>query len=110
MWCFLVNLDFGLWLLLVANIFCISNQEEAGEESPGTDKHKRVQEDVLDSALQGGEAELERCQDHIGIEDDESTKETHPAEVTGHEITQERLNLMVCVYSLVAVGDDTTTK
>ncbi|XP_010138785.1 PREDICTED: nesprin-2-like, partial [Buceros rhinoceros silvestris] len=56
-------------------------QQEAGEESPGRDKHKRVQEDVLDSALQGGEAELERCQDHIGIEGDETTKEPHPAEV-----------------------------
>lgn len=83
---------------------CISNQEEAGEESPGTDKHQRVQEDVLDSALQWGEAELERCQDHVGIEGDETTKETHPAEVIGREITQERLNLTVCAYSLVVVG------
>lgn len=53
------------------------------------DRHDRVQEDVLDSAVLGGEAELERHQDGVGIEGDESRKKTHPAQVTGHEITLE---------------------
>ncbi|XP_064317024.1 nesprin-2 [Phalacrocorax carbo] len=53
---------------------------EADEESPGMDKHDRVQEDVLDSAVPGGEAEVERRQDGLGIESDESRKETCPAE------------------------------
>lgn len=53
------------------------------------EKHDRVQEDVLDNAVQGGEAELERHQDGVGIEGCETRKETHPAEVTGHEVTQE---------------------
>lgn len=66
-----------------------SNQGEADKESPGTDKHDRVQEDVLDNAVQGGEAGLERYQDDVGFEGDETRKETHPAEVIGHEITRE---------------------
>ncbi|KAM9290997.1 nesprin-2 [Morus bassanus] len=55
-------------------------QGKADKESPGTDKHERVQEDVLDNAVQGDEAELERRQDGVGIESDESRKETCPAE------------------------------
>ncbi|XP_075568151.1 nesprin-2 [Pelecanus crispus] len=55
-------------------------QGEADKESPSMDKHDRVQEDVLDDAVQGGEAELERHQDGVGIEGDETRKETHPAE------------------------------
>ncbi|XP_059675230.1 nesprin-2 [Gavia stellata] len=53
-------------------------QGEADKESPGLDKHGRVQEDVLDNAIQGGEAELERHQDGVGIEGDETRKETGP--------------------------------
>lgn len=52
------------------------------------DKHDRVQEDVLDNVVHGGEAELERHQDGVGVEGDETRKEARPAEVTGHEITQ----------------------
>ncbi|XP_075359888.1 nesprin-2 isoform X3 [Mycteria americana] len=55
-------------------------QGEADKESPGMDKHNRVQEDVLDNAVQGSEAELERHQDGVGIEGDETRNETHPAE------------------------------
>lgn len=84
MWSSLVNLDFGL--LLVVNILYFSNQGEADKESPGMDKHDSVQEDILDNATQGGEAELERHQDGVGIEGDETRKETHSAEVTRHEI------------------------
>lgn len=51
------------------------------------DKHDRVQEDLLDSAVLGGEAELERHQDGVGTESDETRKETCPVEVSGHEIT-----------------------
>lgn len=68
---------------------CFSNQGEADKESPGTDKHERVQEDVLDNAVQGGEAQVEGHQDGVDIEGDETRMETHLAEVTGHEITQE---------------------
>ncbi|XP_076201734.1 nesprin-2 isoform X1 [Aptenodytes patagonicus] len=55
---------------------------EADKESPGMDKHDRVQEDVLGNAVQGGEASsyLERYQDGVGFEGDETRKETHPAE------------------------------
>ncbi|KAM6273721.1 nesprin-2-like [Porphyrio hochstetteri] len=53
---------------------------DADKESPGMDIHERVQEDVLDGAVQGGEAEPERHQDGVGIEGDETRKETHPAE------------------------------
>ncbi|XP_071413447.1 nesprin-2 isoform X2 [Pithys albifrons albifrons] len=55
-------------------------QGETDEESPGVDTHDRVQEDVLDSAVLGGEAELETHQDGVGIEGDETRKGTHPAE------------------------------
>ncbi|KAM7109858.1 nesprin-2 [Ciconia maguari] len=55
-------------------------QGEADKESPGMDKHDRVQEDVLDNAVQGSEAELERHQDGVDIEGDETRKETRPAE------------------------------
>lgn len=75
--------------LLAVNILCSSNQGEADKESPGTDKHERVQEDVLDDAVQGGEPQVKRRQDGVGIEGDETRTETHLAEVTGHEITQE---------------------
>ncbi|KAM9652315.1 nesprin-2 isoform 3-T5 [Morphnus guianensis] len=57
-----------------------TGQGEADKESPGMEKHDRVQEDVLDNAVQGGEAELERHQDCVGIEGGETRKETHPAE------------------------------
>lgn len=68
------------------------------------DRADRFQEDVLDSAVLGGEAELERHQDGVGIEGDESRRKAHPAQVTGHEITPEGLNLRVFVSSSVAVG------
>ncbi|XP_065694805.1 nesprin-2 isoform X2 [Patagioenas fasciata] len=55
-------------------------QGEADKGSPGTDKHERVQEDVLDNAVQGGEAQVERHQDGVGIEGDETRTETHLAE------------------------------
>ncbi|XP_064515447.1 nesprin-2 isoform X2 [Pseudopipra pipra] len=54
-------------------------QGEADKESPGMDKRDRVQEDVLDSAVLSGEAELERHQDGVRPEG-ETRKETHPAE------------------------------
>ncbi|XP_037249263.1 nesprin-2 isoform X1 [Falco rusticolus] len=53
---------------------------EVDKESPGMDKHEKVQEDILDNTVQGGEAELERHQDGVGIEGDETRKDTHPAE------------------------------
>ncbi|NXK56413.1 SYNE2 protein, partial [Chauna torquata] len=55
-------------------------QEEADKESPGIDKHDGVQEDLLDNAVQGGEADLERHQDGAGIEGDETRKETRSVE------------------------------
>ncbi|XP_009990126.1 PREDICTED: nesprin-2-like, partial [Tauraco erythrolophus] len=55
-------------------------QGEAGKESPAMDKRDKAQEDVLDNAVQGGEADLERRQYGVGIEGDETRKETHPAE------------------------------
>ncbi|KAM6069250.1 nesprin-2 [Theristicus caerulescens] len=55
-------------------------QGNADKESPGMDDHDGVQEDVLDSVVQGGEAEPERHQDGVGIEGDETRKETCPAE------------------------------
>ncbi|NXC37840.1 SYNE2 protein, partial [Penelope pileata] len=53
-------------------------QEEADKESPDVDKHDGVQEDLLDSAVQGSEAELERHQNGVSIEGDETRKETIP--------------------------------
>ncbi|NXI70462.1 SYNE2 protein, partial [Anseranas semipalmata] len=55
-------------------------QQEADKEGPGMDKHDEVQEDLLDSAVQSGEAELERHQDGVGTEGDETRKETCPVE------------------------------
>ncbi|XP_030338707.1 nesprin-2 isoform X2 [Strigops habroptila] len=55
-------------------------QGDADKESPRMDKHDRVQEEVLDNAVQGGEAELERHQDDVDIEGDETRKATHAAE------------------------------
>ncbi|XP_030307946.1 nesprin-2 [Calypte anna] len=51
-------------------------KREVDQESPGMDKHNGVQEDILDNAIQGGEAELERHQDGINIESDETRKKT----------------------------------
>lgn len=48
-----------------------------------------VQEDVLDSVVQDGEVELKRQQDGIDTEDEETINQSHPAEVTIHDITQE---------------------
>lgn len=59
------------------------------------DRPDRFQEDVLDSAVLGGEADLERHQDGVVIEGDESREKAHPAQVTGHEITPGGLNLRV---------------
>ncbi|XP_063189611.1 nesprin-2 isoform X1 [Chroicocephalus ridibundus] len=55
-------------------------QGEVDKESPGMDEHNRVQEDILDNVAQSGEGELERHQDGVSIEGDETRKETHPAE------------------------------
>ncbi|KAJ7412926.1 nesprin-2 isoform X1 [Pitangus sulphuratus] len=55
-------------------------QGEADKESPGVHKQDRVQEDVLDSAVLGAEAGLERHKDGVRSEGDEARKETHPAE------------------------------
>ncbi|XP_063015844.1 nesprin-2 isoform X4 [Melospiza melodia melodia] len=55
-------------------------QEEADKENPDMDRADRFQEDVLDSADLGGEAEMERPQDGVGIEGDESGREAHPAQ------------------------------
>ncbi|XP_053922750.1 nesprin-2 [Cuculus canorus] len=59
---------------------CVLIHGEADKENPGMDEHDRVQEDFLDSAVHSAEAELERYRDGLGIEDDETRKETHPAE------------------------------
>ncbi|XP_057272197.1 nesprin-2 isoform X1 [Pezoporus wallicus] len=56
------------------------DQGDANKESPSMEKHGRVQDEVLDSAVQGGEAELERHQNGVGIEGDDTRKATHPAE------------------------------
>ncbi|XP_005047765.1 PREDICTED: nesprin-2 [Ficedula albicollis] len=55
-------------------------QEEADKENPDMDRADKFQEDVVDSAVLGGEAELERHQDGVGIEGDESSEKTHPAQ------------------------------
>ncbi|XP_014807094.1 PREDICTED: nesprin-2 isoform X2 [Calidris pugnax] len=65
-------------------------QGQVDKESPGMDRHDRVQEDVLDNAAQSGEAELERHQDGVGIEGDETRKETHSAEDTGAEVVVQK--------------------
>uniref|UniRef100_A0A8C3V6R4 Nesprin-2 n=1 Tax=Catharus ustulatus TaxID=91951 RepID=A0A8C3V6R4_CATUS len=55
-------------------------QEEADKESPDMDRPDRFQEDVLDSAVLRGEAELEKLQDGVGIEGDKSGEKAHPAQ------------------------------
>ncbi|XP_063255607.1 nesprin-2 [Prinia subflava] len=55
-------------------------QGETDKEHPDMDKPDRIQEDVVDSAVLGGEAELGRHQDGVGIEGDQSRKKTHPAQ------------------------------
>ncbi|KAM6311325.1 nesprin-2 [Aegotheles albertisi] len=55
-------------------------KRETDEESPGVDKHDRIQEDVLDNAVQGDETELERQQDGVAVEGDETRRGTCPAE------------------------------
>ncbi|XP_066045092.1 nesprin-2 isoform X1 [Chamaea fasciata] len=55
-------------------------QGETDEENPDMDKPDRIQEDALDSAVLGGEAELGRHQDGIDIEGDQSRKKTYPAQ------------------------------
>lgn len=99
-----VNSDFGLWLLLVVNILYFSKQGDADKESPSMDKHGRVQDEVLDNAVQGGEAELERHQDGVGIEGDDTGKATHPSEVTGQEIMQRWLSLRVYVVGIPLIN------
>ncbi|XP_064278968.1 nesprin-2 isoform X2 [Passer domesticus] len=54
--------------------------QEADKENPDMDRADRSQEDVLDSAILGGEAELERHLDGVGIEGVESRKKIHPAQ------------------------------
>lgn len=80
------------------NILRFSNQGETDKENPDMDTPDRIHEDVLDSAVLGGEAELGRHQHGVGIEGDQSRRKTHPAQVTGHEITPEGLNLRVYIY------------
>ncbi|XP_015486173.1 nesprin-2 isoform X3 [Parus major] len=55
-------------------------QGETDKESPDMDKPDRIQEGVLDSAVLGGKAELERHQDGVAIEGDQSREKTHPAQ------------------------------
>ncbi|KAM6392914.1 nesprin-2 [Pluvialis apricaria] len=86
---------------------------EADKESPGMDKHDRLQENVLDNAAQGGEAELERHQDGVGIEGDETRKETHPAEDKPNDVKNqsyredvEQVQQRVCQKSKVLKSGD----
>ncbi|XP_065491709.1 nesprin-2 isoform X3 [Caloenas nicobarica] len=81
---------------------------EADKEIPGTDKHERVQEDVLDNAVQGGEAEVERHLDGVGIEGDETRMETHLAEEKASDVKNqsyredvEQIQQSVCQKSRV---------
>ncbi|XP_065491707.1 nesprin-2 isoform X2 [Caloenas nicobarica] len=83
-------------------------QGEADKEIPGTDKHERVQEDVLDNAVQGGEAEVERHLDGVGIEGDETRMETHLAEEKASDVKNqsyredvEQIQQSVCQKSRV---------
>ncbi|XP_014105243.1 PREDICTED: nesprin-2 isoform X1 [Pseudopodoces humilis] len=55
-------------------------QGETDKESPDMDKPDRIQEDVLDSAVLGGKAELERHQDGVAFEGGQSREKTHPAQ------------------------------
>ncbi|XP_032044123.1 nesprin-2 isoform X1 [Aythya fuligula] len=95
-------------------------QEEADKESPSMDKHDRVQEDLLDSAVQGGEAELERHQDGVGTESDETRKETCPVEQNNEKLidvknqsykeVMEKIQQTVCqkneILKSVAAGNE----
>ncbi|XP_051477330.1 nesprin-2 isoform X2 [Apus apus] len=67
-----------------------TSQREADKEILGMEKQDRVQEDVLDNAIQCGEAELERHQDAIDIEGDEARKEACPAKDTGAEVVVQK--------------------
>lgn len=78
----MVSLNFGLRLLLVVNMLCFSNQEEADKESPAMDRCDGVQENLLDRA------DLERHQDDTGIGSDEIRRETSPVKVIRHEIKE----------------------
>ncbi|XP_061854786.1 nesprin-2 isoform X2 [Colius striatus] len=55
-------------------------QGKADTESQGSDKHDGVQEDILDNAVQSGEAELEKHRDDVDTEGDETRREACPAE------------------------------
>ncbi|XP_058716797.1 nesprin-2 [Poecile atricapillus] len=55
-------------------------QAETDKESPDMDKPDRIQENILDNAVLGGKAELERHQDGVAIEGDQSREKTHPAQ------------------------------
>ncbi|XP_064368021.1 nesprin-2 isoform X2 [Dromaius novaehollandiae] len=55
-------------------------QEEPEKEGQDVDNRGGVQEDLLDSAVQGDEAERKRQQGVIGTEDGETRKETSPVE------------------------------
>ncbi|XP_069712839.1 nesprin-2 [Phaenicophaeus curvirostris] len=50
-------------------------QGETDKESLGMDERDRIQEDILDNVVHSGKAELERHQDGVGIEGDETRKE-----------------------------------
>ncbi|XP_026705487.1 nesprin-2 isoform X2 [Athene cunicularia] len=89
-------------------------QGEADKEIPGMDKHDRVQEDVLDMAVQGGEAEPQRNQDGVGIEGDETRKETHLAEEKPSDIKNqsyredvEQIQQRVCQKSQILKSAET---
>ncbi|OWK58801.1 Nesprin-2 [Lonchura striata] len=55
-------------------------QGETDKENPNMNRLDRFQEDVLDSAVLGGETHLERHQDGVVIEGGESREKTHPAQ------------------------------
>ncbi|KAM6130878.1 nesprin-2 [Pterocles gutturalis] len=81
-------------------------QRETDNESPGMDKHDRVQENILDDMVQGGEAELERHQDGVGTEGGETRNETCPAEEKPSDVKSqsskedvEQVQQMVCQKS-----------
>ncbi|XP_068803435.1 nesprin-2 [Struthio camelus] len=63
-------------------------QEEAEKESPGMDARDEVQEHIVlvDSAIQGGEAEWKRRQDVVGTEGDETGEEARPAEEKPNDV------------------------
>ncbi|XP_010221465.1 PREDICTED: nesprin-2 [Tinamus guttatus] len=55
-------------------------QEEAEKERQGVDSCDGVQEDLLDTAIQGGDMEWKRQQDLVGTEGDETRMETSAVE------------------------------